>query len=104
MSAAGEQIREARLTEPPLLAVEVQSPSIALFDLNTKRAVCERFGIPSYWIVVPDADRPELIAFELADGRYAEAGHVAGDEPYRAERPFPVEMVPADLVAGLQRS
>jgi Uma2 family endonuclease len=38
-------------TTPPLLVAEVRSPSTAVFDLNTKKAVYERFGIESYWIV-----------------------------------------------------
>ena len=35
----------AKVTEPPLLVVEVQSPSTALIDLNVKKAAYERFGI-----------------------------------------------------------
>ncbi|HXP21221.1 MAG TPA: Uma2 family endonuclease [Streptosporangiaceae bacterium] len=93
-----------RITEPPLLAVEVRSPSTALFDLNTKKAVYERFGIESYWIVVPDADQPELVAFELRDGSYRQVARALGDEPFRAERPFSVEIVPSRLVAGLLSS
>ena len=69
--------------------------------LNTKKAVYERFGIESYWIVVPDVDRPELIAFELQDGRYEQVAHVTGGQTFRAQRPFDVEIVPAHLVAGL---
>jgi hypothetical protein len=51
--------------------------------------------------VVPDVDQPELIAFDLRDGRYARIAHVLGHQPFRAQRPFPVEVVPASLVAGL---
>jgi Uma2 family endonuclease len=96
-----DQLSARRITRPPLLAVEIQSPSTALFDLNTKKAVYERFSIASYWVVVPDVDQPELIAFELRDGRYRQVTHVTGGKPFRAERPFPVEVVPASLVAGL---
>ena len=96
-----DQLAERWVTRPPLLAVEIQSPSTALFDLNTKKAVYERFSIESYWVVVPDADHPELIAFELRDGRYQQVARVAGGKPFRAQRPFPVEVVPAHLVAGL---
>lgn len=96
-----DQLTGRRVTRPPLLAVEIQSPSTALFDLNTKKAVYERFSIASYWVVVPDVDQPELIAFELRDGRYEQAAHATGGKPFRAERPFPVEVVPARLVAGL---
>jgi hypothetical protein len=51
--------------------------------------------------VVPNVDRPELIAFELREGRYEEVAHVADGKPFRATRPFDVEVVPARLVAGL---
>jgi Putative restriction endonuclease len=98
-----DQLAERRVTRPPLLVVEIQSPSTALCDLNTKKAVYERFSIESYWVVVPDVEQPELIAFELSDGRYEQAAHVTGGKPFRAERPFPVEVVPARLVAGLLR-
>src|SRR6266566_901120 len=96
-----EHIEGSKVTEPPLLAVEVRSPSTALIDLNRKKAAYEAFGVASYWIVVPDKDRPELIVFELKDGRYEQAAHVTGDEGLRLERPFQVEVVPARLVAGL---
>ena len=96
-----DQLAETRVTRPPLLAVEIQSPSTALFDLNTKKAVCERFSIESYWVVIPDRDQPEVIAFELRDGRYEQAARVTGGQVFRAARPFDVEVVPAGLVAGL---
>ncbi len=96
-----DQLAARRVTRPPLLAVEIQSPSTALFDLNTKKAVYERFSIESYWIAVPDVDQPELIAFELCDGLYQQVAHVSGGQVFRAERPFPAEVVPARLVADL---
>ncbi len=96
-----QDLRGPKLTGPPLLAVEVQSPSTKLFDLNQKKSVYEEFGVASYWIVVPDPARPQLTAFELRGSRYVKAAHVSGDEVFRARRPFPVEVVPARLVAGL---
>ena len=96
-----DQLAETRVTRPPLLAVEIQSPSTALFDLNTKKAVYERFSIESYWIVVPHTDRPELIAFELREGHYEQVVHVTDSQVFGATRPFEVEVVPARLVAGL---
>jgi len=96
-----EHIRGKKITDPPLLAVEIRSPSTALIDLNRKKTAYERFSVVSYWIVVPDADKPELIVFELRDDRYEQGAHVTGDEVFRAERPFAVEVVPSRLVAGL---
>ncbi len=88
----------------PLLAVEVQSPSTALFDLNTKKAAYERFGIPSYWVIDPDLERPGLRAFELdGDAVYIEVAHVTGRDGFSARKPFNVEIIPDRLVAKLRR-
>jgi Uma2 family endonuclease len=83
---------------PPALAVEVASPRTRLYDRNRKKQVYEQFGIVSYWIVEPDRDKPELIVFELRDGRYQEVARVAGDEAFRAVLPFPVTVTPSELV------
>jgi Uma2 family endonuclease len=83
---------------PPALAVEVASPRTRLYDRNRKKQVYEQFGIVSYWIVEPDRDKPELIVFELRDGRYQEVARVAGDEAFQAELPFPVTVTPSALV------
>jgi Uma2 family endonuclease len=96
------QVTAAKCTEPPLLVAEVRSPRTALIDLNAKKAAYERFGAPSYWVVIPDTGKPELIVFELRGGHYAEAARAAGGESFRAQRPFAVEVVPARLVAGLR--
>ena len=77
------------------------APCTALIDLNRKKAAYERSGVPSYWVVIPGQRKPELIAFELRDGRYEQAARVSGDEPFAARRPLRVEVVPARLVAGL---
>lgn len=61
----------------------------------------ERFGVLSYWVVIADPGEPELIAFELRGGQYAEAARVSGGQPFAAARPFAVEVVPVRLVAGL---
>jgi Uma2 family endonuclease len=92
-----------RLARPPVLVAEVLSPHSVLRDLNLKKAAYERFGIPSYWVVDPDLDRPSLRAFELDDGSYAEVAHVTGPEAFRARKPFDVEIVPDRLVAKLRR-
>ena len=96
-----DQIGGAKFTEPPLLAVEIRSPSIALVDLNRKKAAYERFGVASYWIVNPEPPQPELTVFELRDGRYALVAATSG--PLTADRPFAVRIVPADLTRGLRR-
>jgi Uma2 family endonuclease len=96
-----DEVVEKKCTEPPRLIVEIRSPSTAIVDLNRKKAAYERFRVPSYWIVIPDRDRPGLIAFELEKHGYREAAHVTGDEAFTAARPFEVTVIPARLVAGL---
>ena len=99
---ARDQLAGSKITEPPVLVAEVRSPSTALIDLNRKKAAYERFGVGSYWVVVPERANPELIVFDLNDGRYQETAHVRGEERFAAARPFEVEVVPAQLVAGLR--
>jgi Uma2 family endonuclease len=94
----------ARLVGPPLLAVEVLSPDSALRDLNLKKAAYERYGVPCYWVIDPDLDRPTLRAFELSGGVYREIAHVTGDEAFAARRPFAVQVTPSYLTAKLRRA
>jgi Uma2 family endonuclease len=91
-----------RLARPPVLVVEVLSPHSVLRDLNLKKAAYERFGIPSYWVVDPDLERPSLRAYELDGEAYTEVAHVSGSEAFRARKPFEVEIVPDRLVAKLR--
>jgi Uma2 family endonuclease len=84
---------------PPLLVVEVASPRTRLYDRNRKKDVYQSFGIGSYWIIEPDRKRPELTVFELRDGEYAQVAHVTRDAAFRAERPFPVSIVPSSLMS-----
>jgi len=102
--ASPPDISGVRLLRAPLLAVEILSPDSALRDLNLKKAAYERFGVPSYWVVDPDLDRPALRAFELSEGTYTEVADVARDQVFRAQRPFEVEVVPSRLVAKLRAS
>ena len=97
-----EHVHQAKAVEPPLLAVEVHSPSTALIDLNIKKDACQGFGVMSYWMVTPDPEHPALTALELVNGRYQERATVRGDHTFRATRPFPVSVTPADLVAPLR--
>jgi Uma2 family endonuclease len=99
-----DALGDKKVTGPPLLVVEVQSPSTALIDHNVKKAAYERFGIGAYWIVVPDPAEPSLTAFELTDGRYQLAAKVTGDDVFSAQRPFGVEVRPSDLVARLRHA
>jgi Uma2 family endonuclease len=83
---------DAKFTSPPLLVVEIRSPSTALFDLNRKKAEYEKFGVPSYWVVDPDRAALELTVFELRDGRYLLAA--TSTLPLTVARPFEVTSFP----------
>jgi Uma2 family endonuclease len=91
-----------RLLGPPLLVAEILSPDSALRDMNLKLAAYERYGVPCYWVVDPDLDRPALRVFELSGGAYREVAHVIGDQAFHAGRPFAVQVVPSRLVAKLR--
>ncbi|MGE5827897.1 MAG: Uma2 family endonuclease [Micromonosporaceae bacterium] len=89
------------LPGPPVLAVEVLSPSSRLIDTHVKRARFERAGTPAFWIVDPVArpDEARLVAWQRdGAGQYREVAAVRGDEAFEATVPFPVTVVPADLV------
>jgi Uma2 family endonuclease len=96
-----EDVGDAKFTAPPLLVVEVRSPSTALIDLNRKKAAYEKFGVPAYWVVDPEPTRPELTVFELRDGGYAL--EATSTRPLTVAYPFTVTVTPADLTKGLLR-
>lgn len=95
-----EDFTEKLLPVAPLLAVEVSSPSTALYDRNIKMAAYERLGVRSYWVI--DPKEPKLSVFELdAHGRYELVAEVKGEDPFDATLPFPVRIVPAELLGTL---
>jgi Uma2 family endonuclease len=96
-----DEVGDAKFMTPPLLVVEIRSPSTALFDLNRKKAAYEKFGVPSYWIVNPDPARPEITVFELRDGSYVT--EATSTQAVTVTRPFPVTVTPAQLTKGLLR-
>jgi Uma2 family endonuclease len=96
-----DEVSYANFSVPPLLVVEVRSPSTAIIDLGRKKAAYERFGVPSYWIVNPDLDHPEVTVFELRDGRYVTTEKTM--DTFTVSAPFPVTITPADLTQGLGR-
>src|SRR6478752_8493269 len=82
--------------ESMILAVEVLSPSSRRKDAVYKRSKYEDEGVASYWIVDPEA--PSILALDLVDGRYVTVGEAPGDQQITLTRPFPVTVVPADLI------
>lgn len=48
-------ISKTKIEGVPDLVVEILSPSTRALDLKLKRTLFEKFGVPEYWIVDPDA-------------------------------------------------
>ncbi len=91
---------EKLLPVAPLLAVEVLSPSTGIRDLTVKKNAYERMGVVSYWVI--DPQEPVLAVFELdAEGCYEQVAEVQGEKPFDATLPFPVRIVPAELLGRL---
>ena len=87
---------QLNLRRPPVLVIEVLSPSTARYDAGTKRLAYEAAGVPWYWLIEPD--EPRLTVLQLVNGAYVEAAAVSGNRAYQAADPFVVRVVPADLV------
>ena len=84
------------LPVPPILAVEVLSPSTARRDRGRKRELYAEAGVKHYWIVDPEA--PSVTVYELVDGAFTETAHVAGDHTLMIEQPVPLRLTPAELL------
>ncbi len=83
------------LPGPPLLAVEVLSPSTSRFDRLVKRERLQEAGCRSYWLL--DPVEPAVTVLELEDGEYVQKGRASGAEALSVSLPFPLTIVPADL-------
>jgi Uma2 family endonuclease len=89
-------LAEKELPVPPLLAVEVLSPSTRRVDRLLKRDRLQEAGVPSYWLVDPAG--PEVTVLELRDGAYAEVAVVGPGEAVELTQPFPVRLEPSALL------
>lgn len=96
--ARRDRIGEKNLEHPPVLAVEVLSPSTRSKDLLLKPAVYAESGVAAFWVFDPDT--PSFLAYELQDGRYVEVARATGDESASVKMPYLVTVCPADIVAG----
>lgn len=92
-----EDIGASAIEGAPTLVIEVLSRSTRFADLFVKRNAYATAGVPHYWIV--DPERESLLVLELETGQYVERHHAKGHEVLKLERPFPVRVVPAELVS-----
>lgn len=82
---------------PPLLIVEVLSPSTWRRDLGAKRDAYAAAGVEHYWVMAPDT--PSITVHRLAsDGAYREETHLTSEEQWTATSPVRLTLCPADLV------
>jgi Uma2 family endonuclease len=94
--ASARDLEDERLPLVPHLVVEVLSPSTRRVDLLLKRSRYEAAGIPSYWMV--DPEEPSVTVLELVERRYVETSRVVDDQTVAVDRPYPLTVVPRDLV------
>ena len=92
-----EDVGTKVIERPPLLVVEVLSPSTRSSDWMLKTQLYAEAGVPSYWLV--DPDEPSLTVLELSGAAYVEKAVVLGNEVYDVAAPFGVRVVPAELVS-----
>jgi Uma2 family endonuclease len=85
---------EDRLIGPPVLVVEVLSPSTRFYDLGTKRLVYTEAGVPQQWYFDPDG--PTVTVVDGPHGTHER--QVVGDRVLHVDQPFVVDLVPADLI------
>lgn len=88
---AGPQL----LTTPPVLAVEVLSPTTRSTDVVIKRAVYETHQIPSYWLLDPTTQ--ELTILALTPTGYTCQAVLQAEETFHTTHPFPLTLSPANL-------
>jgi Uma2 family endonuclease len=89
---------DAPLDKPLLLAVEVLSPSTRSLDRIFKREMYATSGVNLFWIFDPKT--VEFIAYERDGAAYVETARAKGDERLTLDRPYPVEICPAEIVKG----
>jgi Uma2 family endonuclease len=82
---------------PPVLVVEVLSPTTWHRDLGAKMAAYAEAGVPHYWVVAPTTR--SITVYELGpDGAYAERHHAEGEQRVELTAPLEVAMSPAGLL------
>ncbi len=65
-------VGEANVKGAPDLVIEILSPATRTKDLELKRKTYARFGVQEYWIVDPDAETIEVLAWD--ENGYVTAG------------------------------
>lgn len=93
-----DDVTSKHLPLAPLLAVEVVSPSTKAIDLTLKKSAYEVLGVPSYWVVDPLELVLTVFELDATTFHYQKVAEVRGRKEYEATLPFPVRIVPAQLL------
>jgi Uma2 family endonuclease len=80
---------------PPLLAIEIRSPSTAAIDRDVKYGLYARHGVPCFWLL--DPDERVIEAYRLEGGRYTLALRASGATPVDPPPFQGLALVPASL-------
>lgn len=96
--AARSSFTERDLPDPPLLVVEVPSPSSAWIDEGRKRGLYEESAVVYYWLA--DPVEPSITVLTLIDGRYEQTAYSRADEKLALTTPFDIDVVPAQIAKG----
>jgi Uma2 family endonuclease len=92
------EVAGPHLTDPPVLAVEVLSPTSRERDLITKRAQYATAGLDWFWLV--DLDRPQILVLRRKGELFSAHARAEGRDVLSVVEPFAVEVRPADLLVG----
>ena len=101
-----DALGRGKITDPPVLVVEVLSPSTRIRDQLVKHEAYLTSGVPNYWIVDPgdpEAKRPRpasLVAYQAVDDAYRVVAKATGEETVELANPYPVTICPAELAKG----
>ena len=91
-----DRVGDRKITQTPTLVVEVVSPGTARIDRMIKFSRYAEGGIGQYWIVDPQV--PSIKVYDLVDQAYALVAEGAGPDPVSLTAPFPVTIVPRELL------
>jgi Uma2 family endonuclease len=84
------------LAVPPVLVVEVLSPSTQRYDRTKKWDLYRRTGVEHYWIVDPVG--PSIEAFRLVDDEYVPATKAIAGQIFTVQQPVSLRFAPWALL------
>ncbi len=90
--------RQNFVDEPPLLAIEILSPSTKHYDRGVKRPAYAEFGLPHFWIVDPDGPSVLVLRRNAAGDEFDVVSRFGPTDELIVHDPFPIRFSVADLL------